>query len=365
METQNKQKRVESLNLLKVFLTVFVIILHLNNTHGGKALLYSVGFNKEIVLVFEAITICAVNCFILISGYFLSSHEKRDISKIIYLIITVSFFNFMISLCLQLFNISPLSIKQLIISLIPSNYFIWLYGVLYIISPYINKCIGNLDKDKFSKFMILSIILFSVWPTMLDCITSMTGVGFSGMYTINASSNEGGYTLVWFVVLYCSGAYLRKYSLNEKNLYIFAVISIILIYLLLHVTVTVINYDNILVYIASITIFSIFNKIKLKESKIIYMLSKRSFDIYVIHCCLYVLWTSLNLKRIYTSNFVVFIIYYVAMFVIMYLVSLVISIIGDFLLYPVRILVNTCVNKINIQLNRYLDKKLMEEHSNE
>ena len=94
------------------------------------------------------------------------------------------------------------------------------------------------------------------------------------------------------------------------------------------------------------------------------MKKSKSFDIYVIHGCLYVLWTSLNLKKIYTSNIAIFIVYYIGMFVIMYLVSLVISIIGDFLLYPVRILVNTCVNKINIQLNRYLDKKLMEEHSN-
>lgn len=365
MELPNKKKRVESLNLLKVFLTIFVIVLHLNNSHGGKALLYSVGFNKEIVLLFEAITICAVNCFILISGYFLSNHEQRDISKIIYLIFTVSIFNFIIGLCIQLLNISPFSIKQLIIFLISSNYFIWLYGVLYLISPYINKCIGDLDKVKFTKFMILLIILFSVWPTILDFITNMTGVGFSGMYTVNAISNEAGYTLVWFIVLYCSGAYLRKYSLNEKTSYILAVISIILIYFSLHLTMTVINYDNILVYIASLSIFSIFERIKLKESKIIYMLSKKSFDIYVIHGCLYVLWTSLNLKKIYTSNIAIFIVYYIGMFVIMYLVSLVIAVIGDFILHPFRKVVEICVNKINIQLNRYIDKKLMEENSNE
>lgn len=58
--------------------------------------------------------------------------------KVVELIIQVIVFREAFYVMSTLLNKEPLSLKEFLINLLPVNYFVILYGVLYIISPYIN-----------------------------------------------------------------------------------------------------------------------------------------------------------------------------------------------------------------------------------
>ena len=62
-----KKERQSNIELLRIFLMLGVIILHYN----GVGALYSAhGINYLIVIGLESLCICAVDLFMLISGYF-------------------------------------------------------------------------------------------------------------------------------------------------------------------------------------------------------------------------------------------------------------------------------------------------------
>lgn len=72
-----------NLNLLKILAALGVIILHYNHAEiGGAFGFVSLGSISSIWLnVSESICICAVNVFILISGYFLSKKDNQSIKR--------------------------------------------------------------------------------------------------------------------------------------------------------------------------------------------------------------------------------------------------------------------------------------------
>lgn len=86
-----KNTRQSNLELLRILATLFVVIVHYNNTGSGKAFLYTdaMPLHYEILLIFEMLAICAVNIFVMISGYFLCTSTQVKISKIALLYIDV------------------------------------------------------------------------------------------------------------------------------------------------------------------------------------------------------------------------------------------------------------------------------------
>ena len=89
-----QKNRATNLELLRVVATLFVIILHYNNGTLGGALVYTqgLGLNYHMVFAFEAISICAVNIFVLLSGYFSCDKKTVSISKPFVLISEVVIF---------------------------------------------------------------------------------------------------------------------------------------------------------------------------------------------------------------------------------------------------------------------------------
>ena len=70
------------MDVLRIVLTIFVITLHFNNSMGGRAFIYTTNINYELALIFESFSLCAVNVFLILSGYFLCNRKDRDIIKI-------------------------------------------------------------------------------------------------------------------------------------------------------------------------------------------------------------------------------------------------------------------------------------------
>ena len=73
---ENNKIRNSNIELLRIILMIFVITLHYNGM-CGHALEYCLGgVNFYFTRLTESICICAVNCFMIISGYFLSFNKE-------------------------------------------------------------------------------------------------------------------------------------------------------------------------------------------------------------------------------------------------------------------------------------------------
>ena len=86
--------RDSNIELLRISCIFGVIILHYANTEIGKALLYvnHESINYYVLMFMINISICSVNLFMLISGYYLSNNFKAILIKPIKLLFAVVLF---------------------------------------------------------------------------------------------------------------------------------------------------------------------------------------------------------------------------------------------------------------------------------
>lgn len=341
------EKRIASMDVLRIVLTIFVITLHFNNSMGGKAFIYTTDINYELALIFESFSLCAVNIFLILSGYFLCNRKDRNIVKILLLMGMTMGYGIFFYLIKNIITHS-VTMGGIIRSLIPINYFVWIYCGVYALSPWINKMINNLRKKDFERLIIVLFIMFSLWPTIVDFYTSISGTTIAEISFISAHDNEAGYTIVQFIFSYCLGAYLKKYELNLQKKSCFAgyVISVGLIYLFLHFSKSAMNYNNIFVILSAVFLTAYFQKIEITSNGIVSILASQAFAVYIIHTKLYEVWSVIPLGDLLNKNLILTFIMYVVSIMLMYIVSVCIAIIFSRLLGPVKEFVKERVNLV-------------------
>lgn len=289
--------RESNIELLRIIAMLGVIILHYNNRSAGGGFLFvrHGSMNYWFLNVIESFFICAVDLFIIISAYFMASSNKRDLWKPIKLITQVI-----------LFSVSEYTIRSIIKcnfnvrgflgSFIPTNYFVILYIVVFLISPYINIVFEHLDSIKRKIFVGILIFLFSVYPTMVDILIEITKHNFYGLSSIGMYGSQYGYSIVNFTLCYCVGAYIHFEKDNISKVNTSKLIGGLLTCVVAMTIWSVMNdrigyftektaweYCNPLVIVSAVCAFLLFKRIKIKNSKLINSLAKGSFTVYLIH----------------------------------------------------------------------------------
>ena len=288
MSQKERKGRASNIELLRILSLLGVIVLHYNNTGIGKALLYVKHgtLNYYILMLLESVFICAVNVFILISGYFMSQKNKINIIKPIQLIIQVIVFS-LISYCFQIKTGNDIfSIKGILSHMVPNNYFVILYITVYILSPYLNCLIHQINDKK--KFIIISFMLFSIYPTIVDLFTVLTKREWMGLSSIGMYGSQEGYTIVNFIMMYMIGAVIR--NIEDKIKYnqclycmAFAIIAILNLLWGIYDTKTAWEYCNPLVVLEAVIIFILFKQIKMKSNSTINTAAKAAFSVFLLH----------------------------------------------------------------------------------
>ncbi len=302
--SEKVKMRSSNLELLRIFAMMGVVILHYNNEYmgGGFAYVAKGSLNYWLLYVLEAFAISAVNLFILISGYFMCTSDKRPVIKPLKLIVQVIvfkeaiyIFSYIMSATSSGAGVNAEALGSGILdNLVPNNYFVILYMVLYFISVYINIVFDALDEVKTRRMMITLLILFSLWPTLADIFNYVTGISWNGLSTIGLYGSQNGYTIVNFALMYMIGAYLRKYSHKtyKEGKLIVAYICIIAVISVWFVAGDLFGakssnvayeYCNPLVILSAVLIFLIFKQLKMPSSKIINGLAKGSFTVFLAH----------------------------------------------------------------------------------
>lgn len=202
-----RRARRSGIELLRILTAMGVVLLHYND---GRAFVYAKELPNLYVLYFlESLCICAVDLFILISGYFLSGTQKRNYIKPFQLIFQVILINEALYLLGIMISGAKFSVRRFLFMLVPENYFVIFYTALYIISPYLNRVFNGFTKEQWKRFLIMIIMIFSVWTTFVDLSEEIMGRQWGALSTIAISGSNKGFNIVNFILLYFVGAYLR------------------------------------------------------------------------------------------------------------------------------------------------------------
>ena len=284
------KKRLSNIELLRIMSMLMIITLHLLSFSGLLETYKNFSFTSLLVWGLESLCFVAVNCYVLISGYFLidSSFKFKKLFKIW---IEVFFYSVIIYLSLLFTKTITFGYASLLKSFFPillGNYwFISVYTILYILSPFLNKLVHALNKSQYLYLIILIFLIFSVWNTFIPAID-----------TINYG---GSYSISWFICLYIIAGYLKRFPFrkNIRNwLYLFiyllcSIINVFAYFLIKKLNITFLrpdflyNYYSITVLIAAVNLFLFFkglnNVSNSSIQKLIAFFATSTFGIYLIH----------------------------------------------------------------------------------
>lgn len=289
------KSRKSNIELLRIFSMLLIITLHFTG-HCIDVTYFEVFSPLWFIgWLIRGIGYISVNCYVLVSGYFLCKSEFK-IKKLLLLVFETLFYSVSIYLLLLLTNKVDFSVFSFIKSCIPilsgEYWFVTIYTGLYLLSPFLNLTLNNMTQKLHFSFCILLFVIFSVIPTFAF---------FSKWLNYG-----GGYGIVWFIVLYFISSYIRKYVNIEKlkkyriklclitlvlwiaPLISKCIIAKVTIMLTGKVIGSSIFYNNISIIIlfSSISTFLLFLTIEIKGcalKKFILFFGKSTFGVYLIH----------------------------------------------------------------------------------
>lgn len=278
-------ERQSNFELLRIILIIFVIMLHYNSAVAFSFINEATFTNKAFLYGIESFSLCAVNAFVCLSGFFLYNKTKINTRKIIHL--------FLILFAFRIFFYIPNSIvhhnfqiQKIILCFFPDNYYANLYSVVFLLCPFLNLVTNKLTKKTHKTFLIILISLFSILPTFTDYIypTLYNNNQPTSISAISKFGNGRGFTLINFILLYYIGSYIArmKYRSIKKSLFIYLFSSLSIFILMFINRPAVISYCNIFVILQAASLIILFSNINL-QSKAVNFIAKSVWGIYVIH----------------------------------------------------------------------------------
>ena len=303
---KERNSRVE---LLRIISILMIIMSHYSIHSGIITSNLPLGFNR---LLLESISLGSIGViiFVLINGYYSIKKENPfSLKKLLNLYLQIWFYSFSIYIVFIILGFEKFNVKMLIMNILPFSFktywFASVFILLYIFSPFINKFINSMNKKEHARFIVLSLLIFSVLKTLT----------FQEMYC-----NE----LIQFILFYCIGSYIGKYEKEikiNKNQTILILISTLMLAFLSIFILDVIgmNYKlfsehsryflsrtSFLSIIIAVSIFYLFLKKNPFFNIYINKISTCVFAIYLISDNSYVrsiLWTDILNVQSYSSSF--------------------------------------------------------------
>ncbi len=245
---------------------------------------------------FECVSIPAVNIFVIITGYFSCLSNNRKIGKPLNLLVQKAVWGIIFAmgygLCVE--SSTGLALmKSILGSVIAPNYFVTLFIVLYIVSPYLNLMISSITEKSFRLLIIYYFLIFSVYATLMDLGNELLHTSlFDAGSPVGQRGSQFGYTIVHFMFIYLLGAYIRMFpfKMSIKKSIIGILFSLLflfcwrcfdLLYLNKPDLSPALSYNNPFVICLTVYIFLFFKQLRI-NSYVINELAGAAFTCYLI-----------------------------------------------------------------------------------
>ena len=288
-------KRQSNFELLRIVAMFMIIALHYL-VKGNVAAPWSesrtlVNYTAWLV---EAFCIVAVNCYVLLSGYFLVESEWKP-GRTLSLLFQVLFYSLAVPaamLGIGMISLHDMGLYDWIGFLFPIGtehyWFATAYLFLYLFAPLLAAGVRKLEKKTLQKVIVLLLLFFSVGKTFLP-------VAFV--------TDRYGYDYGWFMCLFLIAAYLRLYGcrwLEEKNhglwLYMGMCVCLFIvsaaagflgenIEALSYYAEMPYTYNHLLCLFGAVGLFMAFRKVRLREGRmagLIRRIAPYTFGVYLL-----------------------------------------------------------------------------------
>lgn len=205
------------IELFRIVCMLLIIAFHVSD-HGVISIDSTMPITENwLTLAFARLGGAIGNCaFVIIGGYLLCMKEF-DSRRIIKLWLQTFFYSVVCGLIAFKMGLIDVTIKKIVMMLLPITYneywFISSYLILIILVPFLNPLLHNISKNKHKGFIGIGVLIFSLIPT----ITRDFWMDFNNL-------------ILFFIVLYAVGAYIRMYSIpGNKKYLLYAVLLMILV----------------------------------------------------------------------------------------------------------------------------------------
>ena len=285
---KSKKLRQSNLELLRIIAMFSILCFHC--VFHSKAVIEPFGLNHYLVQSFLILGKFGVNLYVLISGYFMIKSRFRW-EKVILLICEMYFYNIFIGIISYLWTSSPFSFAGMIkhtLHGISHPWFLTVYIMVYILSPFINKMILNLTQIQLKRLIIITTFIWSVIPT---AVSLFNGGNSENLLYFN--------DFIIFIVIYIIGAYLRLYPSgvfnSKKSSALIAVLSYAFIFGFMFVydrfsdilkpetAMYFIKQNSVFIVLLSIGVFCLFKDMNIKNSAVINTVASSVLGIYLLH----------------------------------------------------------------------------------
>ena len=370
MQSKKTMYRNSSIELLRI-ISMVMIMFHHFAYHGN----FEWNYNEITIphLWYNFILMggkVGVNIFVLISGFFLIENTERlfqpkKLLKFWGQVVFYSITTYFLSIVLQINNFD---IKQIIKICFPITYPGWwfasTYFMLYLIHPFLNKLLHDLNKNVYQYLILLLVLCWSIIPTLTTQLFE---------------SNS----LLWFLTLYVIAGYAKIYGFNERlksKHYFFLFLIVLVCSYLISVSFLVLGtkrnelavhaidffgMERFPILLMALFLFMTFAKLKIKYNKWINVIASATFGVYLIHDSsyirYYIWWNIFKINQYQESLFLIP--YSILVVFIIYVLCTGIEMVRKVLLErPYIIFVNKYVNLLINPLNKIyeLSNKIFE-----
>lgn len=285
----NAAVRAVNFEALRILCMAMIVVYHCM-VHGNvSARIPEYSINWYVYQIIYPFLQVGVNCYVLISGYFLCESRFR-VKRILSVWMTTLFW----SVCLRSFSIiishTDFNVVEVVKAFIPITqreyWFATSYLLMYLCTPFLNQAIKHMTRKQHGSFLLMIFAVFIV----LQNITFWNDFTFAS-----------GHSPAFFIILYVAAAYIRKYPPAIKKNWAVYFLMISLLCGVLDTVVTVVSrgllgqvfggtaftsFNSVTIFLASIFLFLAFREIEISPrflGKCILTVSPNVFGIYLIH----------------------------------------------------------------------------------
>ncbi len=241
-------------------------------------------FESLFLLVFGGWGKTGINCFLLITGYFMCK-SQITIKKFLKFLLEVEFYKIVIYFIFIISGYAQFDLAGFIKVVLPftsvGQNFTGCYLIFFLLIPFLNILVSNMKEKQHIKLVLLLFFVYVILGTLLGDKVTMNYV-------------------TWYVVLYFVSSYVRIYPkdiFNNTKLWAVlalgsvavSVLSIVVFTFVLvqykigYAHVLLVDSNKILAFATGLSCFMFFKNIKIKDSKFINAVAASCFGVLLIH----------------------------------------------------------------------------------